>query len=251
MHRSAGIRALYLLGHALEDRGNDVGLEIYDLEFADRFGDEEPGTPLAVMGWHNPDAIHIVSEGIANPPAEKSVRWLLGPPIHHNSDEFYQVDWFGVHGPRLCIDVIEREFFYQKSEPGDGLLTYGGKYGRLGNSELEMDNDIWPKEITHEWPATREELGNVLRAAGGLISYDPNSMLNLEATICGTPVLMVRGMPPSSFFPTLGIMQSPDDESFERATEEAKRAADAYEEVRGLIEKDVDRFIDLCAERWD
>lgn len=247
-HQSAGIRALYELGKQLDQRGATVATWNHSSRFLHEM-QELPPTELLSSNQFTvaevKDAIHIVPEFFTEPPAERSVRWLLSSS-YQEVEGFLQFEWFGLEYPRLCLDLIEKEFFYPKTEPGDGLLIWGGKYP-LAPSDEELG--LWPKQITHQWPATRKELGDVLRGAEGLISYDPISMMNLEATICGTPVLMARGeMPPQTLFGLFGVITDAND--FFEGNEQAKLAADNYDEVRDEIRNDVDEFELTCRLKW-
>lgn len=246
-HRSAGFRALYKLGDKLQRRGKTVAIQSLPMEFLKEFSDPRP-VDIPKVGLFTPsaikNAIHVVPEGVNLRPAIKSVRWLLSNQ-YQKSDGFLQFDWFGIDYPRLCVDVIEPDLFYRGDGERSGLAIYSGKYGDL--QIKPMPGDVM---ITHEFPSTRKELADILRSVEGVISYDPHSMLNTEATICGTPVLMARGEMPISntLFGAKGIIAEAND--FYEAAIEAQEVAADYDALRKEIAHDVDDFITTCELKW-
>jgi hypothetical protein len=86
-------------------------------------------------------------------------------------------------------------------------------------------------------------MGDLLRSADLLICTDPFSMLNHEAAICGTPVLLTQAAPPhkqSKLFGSVGISLNEEE-----ARSTVKKAAAHYEKVREKIAGDVDKFIEI------
>jgi hypothetical protein len=213
--RSGGIRALYKLADELQQREYPVA--VASLGASPWQADECPYEVEPAHTWSaskRDEAIHVYPEYLhVADPAPKSVLWMLGPKRYEwNGLEFGWLDSFGA--PRLVVDIIEREFFYPKTEPGEGVLFWVGK-GRSGPVP------VGAREITYDWPANRKELGDILRAAALLISFDSFTALTLEAALCGTPV---------------GLPNGPLAESV--------LTADGY---RDEIAHDVDRFIEITS----
>lgn len=217
---SGGIRALHKLADELQTRNQNVAIESlgqppwrlskcpYDLQLSSEWSEAQRA-----------DAIHIYPDycGIDPVHASRSVQWLLGPRRFATSDpEFVWSPENDSSLPRLMVDIIEPEFFYPKTKPGNFIVWWQGNCAAKGTGSF--DKGI---EITTEWPETRQQLGDVLRDAELLISFDSNSSLVLEAAVCGTPVEFIGCEPANSLFTR------------------------PYDEVRTEIARDVDRFIEL------
>lgn len=249
-HRSAGFRALYILANELSERGHRVGIKPLPMPFLSEYSDPDPfgiaSSDQRFWPGEYADSIHVVPEGFDGSPARKTARWMLSPIGETSADEL-TMDWLGLVGPRLVVDVIEGDLFYPKKTPGRGLLYYGGKGANLEELGINLGPD--DGVITAGFPATRAELADLLRSAAGLVSFDNFSSINLEATICGTVVLMGQGeMPLDSMFGRWGVIATPHD--YERGAAEVEKAAEHYEWVRSEIALDVDLFIEACREKW-
>jgi len=238
---SAGVRALYLLANELRRRGHTVGIaELY-----------APAVP------HQIDSVHIYPEIVSGNPsgAQKVVRWLLYWPQLHLADwrgpDDLLVTWsdhLWPGAPRLMLDLIDTDVFYPKTKPGNGdtlLWVYKGERDLSGLS----NTTAW-HELRMEEARPLAALADVLREASLLYSCDPQSSLNVEAAICGTPVLFsptaAAATRPSIIYP--GWAYGPDD--LARAHLEVGYAAEHYEGVRRDIAGDVGRFVELCEARW-
>lgn len=253
-HHSAGFRAQYKLCAGIQERGYEVAIKHITTR------------PLGLPGFvPDPDCpydVPLVNEYTA---AEVRDAFHFYPDLFEGNEEGVERFgfWMGRHdqfmklpenalrftwiqdwdktAQRLCIDVVE-PFFYPKTQPGKGTLYYAGK-GHLPTFMTELD----PRIINHTWPATRRELAAVLRGARLLVSADGNTMLNLEATICGTPVHVIGTTPRagSTLYGSLGIAFDPS--ALPRAQQEVHRAAGYYHHtVRQEIAHDIDRFIERC-----
>lgn len=238
LHNSAGIRALYKLGDVLNAKG-------YETKVC-------PPKDAAMS-----DAIHIFPESINGRPrvsARGVVRWLLNKqmyPIDPADQVFVWTKGLDESKPRLALDMIEPEYFYPDEGKRSGTLIYTGK----GNVR---DNQVDGTFLTRYWPGTREELGEVLRGAELVVSYDPFSMLNVEATLCGTPVVILqsqvafgvenwsRADQEATDFGAYGLAYGWDE--LDRAKEELPLAQDAYANYRDKIFYDVDNFIEATQE---
>lgn len=238
--RSAGVRALHRLADELLERGH--GVERVPLE-----------------GGGDPAAVHVYPEIVTGNPAGASrvVRWALNTPGRLTGREMGEgpddlvVTWHPLYRPGvpvLRVPLIERQLFYPKTRPGAGVLSWVYK-----GQPLEPDEMPGAREVTFEWPATRAELADELRAAEVLYSCDPFSSLNDEAVVCGTPVLFSRAA--TATLTGLG---------FERArgmayhvgelplatTEALLEGAARHDAAVAGAAGDVDRFVEMCASWW-
>jgi len=165
-HKVGGIRALYLLRDELRARGADAWLHS---EHAD------------------PDAITVYPEIVQDNPlrATRIVRWLLNRA--RVPDDGFTYDWqpCGGGNPLLTVDLIDRDTITAFDVPR-GLVTYVVRKGVLDPSRIP-DGAV---EITRTWPATHAETLRLLAASRYLISFDEFTLINLEALLLGTPVLL-------------------------------------------------------------
>lgn len=235
--RSGGVRALYRFARELTCKG--VETAVASLGPTPWTSSECPYPIVPAYRWNasqRAEAVHVYPEIVQGNPAhaDRVVRWLLGPRRYETDDlEFGWIPSFDV--PVLNVDIIEAEHFYPKLQPGSGYVVWRGK------SSLT----IWPgKEITFDWPSNREELGDVLRAADLVVSFDPFSALTLEATVCGTPVLIPDSIEPveSPRFGRLGIAWGVSE--LEQARAEVHESAAHYQQLRVDFAGDIDRFIE-------
>lgn len=88
--------------------------------------------------------------------------------------------------PELAVPIIDPTVFFPKDTPGQGKLLWIGK----GRIPADLDRTGMTL-ITRSWPAGRQEMAAVLRAADVLYTCDWCSAVIGEAQFCGTPVVMV------------------------------------------------------------
>lgn len=245
-HRSGGIRALYKLADELGSRGQRVS--IASLGPAVWGEDESPYSLDVATAWSDEEraeAIHVVPEIVSGllPGIGRVVRWLLGPRRYQPGRGDLEVTWLVERDPdigRLIVDLIEPDLFYPKTEPGEGVLCWEGK-GHLTQRH--------GREITHASPASRAELGDLLRSAELLISADGNSSLNLEATICGTPVLLQDTEDtPTLLFGSSGLAR--DRSELDDAYRTVSEADEWYAGARLTMALSIDRFIDQATDHF-
>ena len=189
---SGGIVALHNLCHRLNRLGRRAVLCPLDEGFQRREGWD---TPLAIRADLD-DAVVVYPEIIAGNPlqADRVVRWLLNRPgyISGQSMQEEPTDLIVSYSasidpdrPLLSLPVIDPSIYFPKDVPGSGSLLWVGK----GTGRTSMDLSGC-REITRTWPATKADLAAVLRGADVLYSLDSLSAVNVEATLCGTPVVL-------------------------------------------------------------
>lgn len=176
---SGGIRVLYLLGKLLRDRGLQAEMKMTHGPFVDN--------PWSVPEcFEIPDnAIHVYPEIVEGNPSgsDRIVWWLLN---HANRDGLKFV-WHPNIGksPVLNVPYLEPDIFHPGMGARSGVLVWVGK----GSRGYVPDG---AREITHQWPASRKELAEVLQSAEYLISFDGYTAIVHEATLCGCPVVVIE-----------------------------------------------------------
>lgn len=160
-------------------------------------------TPVAKR-THVRDGIVVYPEIVAENflGARRVVRWLLNRPgyiggstVTFGADE-YIVAWSPIIDdtrPVLNLQTWNDGVFHPHDLPDKhGELFYVGKGSRLA---LRPEVDRARTEITRDWPATHRDLAALLRRSRVLFSYDTLSGLNYEATLCGTPCVIIPNGP--------------------------------------------------------
>jgi hypothetical protein len=144
----------------------------------------------------------------------------------------------------LTVNIVEPNIFYQKLNERNGVAYWQGK-GSL-NAHLIPDGAI---QITKEYPATRQELANLLASVEYVVSFDDYTAITLEATILGTPVMIATGKPESkerlieSGFPIYGICFS--EEELPNAKIDVLKQDNAYKEYIKVFDERIDNFINI------
>jgi len=206
-HTSAGIRALYRLGHHLNAAGYRTAMVAMS----------EP--LVTASGWCTPihsgpveDSIVIYPEIVPGNPlqADRVVRWCLNNPGLLGGDSFYadeeMVFVFNPTrlglvskavskplGPRRVLNValIDPTCIYPDpnvEKTIDCCFTYKGAALRA-RSPLPFESQLVHLE---DVTPTMQALGDVLRRTRTLYSYDHASTVLKEAAICGCRVLVVH-----------------------------------------------------------
>ena len=176
---SGGIRVLYLLGKLLRDRGLQAEMKMTHGAFV--------SNPWSVpeCRWIPEDAIHIYPEIVqGNPSGSDRVVWWL---LNRADKEGLKFVWhpnIGNH-PVLNVPYLEPDIFKPGTGARSGVLVWVGK----GSRGYVPDK---AREITHQWPASRKELAEVLQSAEYLISFDGYTAIVHEATLCGCPVVVIE-----------------------------------------------------------
>ena len=247
-HRSGGVRALYELANQLRNRQHDVGIASIG---PPRRHDPNPQQLPDADTWPQhklDDAIHIYPEIVATKHLKQRriVRWLLNTEQHRPRNDELQFVWTPHLKPnrqRLTVNIIELDIFKPSTQPRNSVLWYGGKGARLARN-------VPPEaiQITNRWPDTRTGMADELGRAHQLISFDGFSAINLEATLCGTPVLVpsVTGAqrPPDPLFTLPGVAYG--EHEWEQAQRTVEQAADIYRTATRKMGSLIDDFVDTC-----
>lgn len=214
---SNGVRMLYTLSEMIRQCGYDSKVICYEDERADydvltptqyKHHTLKLTSEFSCYQLGEQDIV-IYSDTISDNPlnAKNVVRYLLNRPTYITGkgidygDRDYPVSYsLGIDPnlPQLFILNDDREYFYPRdfTEKESIVCIY---YGKIIDKEIHdpaitaliktFDRTV---TITREFPATKIELGDLLRRARLLISLDPISNITYEATLCGTPALIVN-----------------------------------------------------------
>lgn len=221
-HNSGGLRALRVLGDELRARGCD-----------------------ATVGHdYQPGAIAVYPEIVDDNPlgADRIVRWLLqAKPVPADGLTYAWASGMG-DWPVLTVDIIEPDLFYPRPGPRHGI----GVWIHKGIADLNLVPD-GAHRISHGWPATRGELADLLGSLDHLRSFDAFSAMNAEATLCGTPVVILDRsadavrLTQTAGWPSAGIAWSLDD--LDQARHTVAHAHDHYTQLRAQFAASIDQFI--------
>lgn len=189
---SAGVRALYKLAAELHKHGQSVSLWSWGDVRQPDFDYVESITPQ----MREEDIVVYPEVVVGNPLQMRNVvRWVLffpgkngGESSYHPSEKIFT--WreeFYPGVPRLNVDIIDHDLFFDAGLPRTRDCTFVNKRGKWKKvAELEGLT-----EITMEWPKSRKELAQLLQTTNTLYSWDDRSTLLEEAILCGASVKII------------------------------------------------------------
>jgi len=226
---SGGIRALHILNDELNKRGQKSGLH-YRTGF-------------------DPDAIVVYPEIITNNPlaSNQICRWLLN--YGENKDLCFE--WVaGLGGDHLLtVNIIDLNIFYPRTNARSGVGYWVGK-GSI-NQEFLPDNAQLIRKFE---PSNRENLAEQLSSLDYIVSFDPFSALNFEASLLGTPVFIApnsvwpEGKLKSTGWPTEGFFWKSED--LEMAKSKIINQFDAYAVLCKKFDYSIDKFIEVSQKQY-
>lgn len=223
-HMSGGVRALHVLRDELTKRGQNAWM------FYEK---------------HDPNAIGIYPEIVSENPEnyEKYARWLL-----NTADILPDPTWawekdMGVDD-LLTVNIIETELFKPTSNVRSGTAFWVGK--GVKDERFIPTNSI---EIHRGNYTSRHEIAELLRSITYLISFDPFTAMNLEALMCGTPVLIRGDHPRMSRQQIIDHGWTPfgiawNMEELDEARCEVHLARDHYLSLLPMFDKRIDDFVE-------
>jgi hypothetical protein len=93
----------------------------------------------------------------------------------------------------LTIPTLELDLFNLDGVGiRDTTSTWIGRADRKGY--MPPGKPIGETIITREWPPTRKEVADLLKRSRVFYSYEPFSAFNVEAPLCGCPVIIMTDM---------------------------------------------------------
>lgn len=143
----------------------------------------------------------------------------------------------------LTVNIIELQLFRPSTYVRRGTAFWVGKGAR--DESAIPSNSIEIHRANHP---SRHEVAELFRSINYLISFDPFSAVNLEALLCGTPVL-IQGQHPRMTrqdildhgWTPFGIAFSMEE--LEEAKSQVHLARDHYLSLLPVFDKRVDDFI--------
>ena len=147
-------------------------------------------------------------------------------------------DW-----PLLTVNIIELNLFKPSTRPRAGVAYWVGKGVKdesvLPTGSIEIHRGNYP---------SRAEVAELLSSVNYLISFDAFSAINIEAVLCGTPVLIAGSHPRMSRddimahnWTPFGVAWSQDE--LDEARREVHLAYDHYLSLLPVFGQRVDKFI--------
>lgn len=231
-HKVGGIRALFHLRDELESRGC-VAEIVHDGDAVD------------------PAAIVVLPEIVQGNPyrSEHLVRWRLAP-VDVPADGL-TFDWqdFGSTFPTLAVDIVDLEALARRDGPRSGVVVWVHK----GRRRAELA-PVGAVEMTRTWPATRDEVVDLLAGAELLVSFDEFSVVNVEAILLGTPVLLypsdqlTRAQIEAEGWVWHGVAWSPAEVDAARLA--TNGAHDWYAAKRLRFAREIDDFVERTQREW-
>ncbi|MCB1886717.1 MAG: glycosyltransferase [Rhodocyclaceae bacterium] len=203
--RSSGIRVMHQLCHSLNLLGEEAYMSASGMSPRLR-------TPLltdSVRDMHRRAGvvpIAIYPEIIGNNPLDCDVvvRYILNRPgLLGETPNFKDSDLFWLHNGELLEVVAQAEgvlhmpacdtsIFHNRDNPDDdrreGACIYFGRYAE--GREAYPDLAAKCTEITKEFPATHEALGDLFRRSTHIYCFE-NTSISMEARLCGCPIVQL------------------------------------------------------------
>lgn len=226
-HMSGGIRALHVLREEICKRGYE-----------------------AWMLYHrnpNRDCIGVYPEIVCDNPEgySKIARWLLNTAQLPNDGPIFA--WQPGMGdyPTLSVNIFELDLWKPYTGPRSGVGYWIGK-GVLDSSVLPES----AMEINRGNFMQRDQLAERIKTLDYLISFDVFSAINIEAVLCGTPVLlygshreMTQDQVRQNLFAPYGMAWGIDE--MEKARAEVHLSYDYYLSMLPVFDTQIDNFIDI------
>ncbi len=203
--RSSGIRVMHQLCHSLNLLGEEAYLAASGMSPRLR----TPPLTDAVREMHRRAGvvpIAIYPEIIGNNPLDCDVvvRYILNRPgLLGETPNYKDSDLFWLHNGELLEVVAQAEgvlhmpacdtsIFHNRDNPQDqhreGACIYFGRYAEGREVYPELARTC--TEITKEFPATHEELGDLFRRSTHVYCFE-NTSISMEARLCGCPIVQL------------------------------------------------------------
>lgn len=230
-HMSGGIRALHVLKDELIKRGYPAHMR-YE--------------------HHDPESIAVYPEIVSNNPDNYKyiTRWKLNHAVLPDDGLTFAWEKNMDEEKLLTVSVIEPHLWTPYDGPRSGVAYWIGKGS--------FDSSVIPEgafEINRGNFTQREVLADRIKTLDYLISFDSFTAVNLEAILCGTPVVIIsnhdywtREKVESHDYYKYGV--SWGMENIEKAREEVHLAFDNYQSFLPIFDKRIDDFIQLTQDTF-
>lgn len=214
---SNGVRILYTLFDLIQRTGHRARVVCYEMgkgafskrDLPSRYRPFTMSTEEFLGNRVGPGDIVVYPDIVSGNPlnAPNLVRYLLnrpwyltGQPVHYGPTDYLVAYSTSIdrHLPQLFLLNDDREYFFPLpyAEKDNLVSIYHGKgfSGQSLSRELKRLVATFDEQvvITRHSPAERMELARLLRRSKLLVTFDPISNMAYEASLCGTPALIVN-----------------------------------------------------------
>ncbi len=270
-HMCGGIKSLHYLCHKLNERG----VKAY---VPGGYTNPNLNTPRAsdLSQEHLKDlqqnGVIVYPDIIPNNPAHFThcCKWWMGvtqpPPVNQIVFAFSDMHQC-ITKTKYNLAAIYFEDFFKEPEIENRYTNccYAGKGGgilvkqvpEIGTLEDERNYGIpGCVRILGGYPAQRIELATLLQSSKIFYSYDNLTVMNTEARLCGTPVILLGHwvIPPEQFakdpFSMYGIGMYDDKPDIEKLKSELPLFKEAFHKFHENTEKEIDIFIEET-QKWN
>ena len=228
-HFSGGIRALHILNDELNKRGQKSKLH-YQTTF-------------------DSEAIVLYPEIVSDNPLNSNqvCRWLL----NYGEKKDLCFEWTKGLGADhiLTVNTYELDIFYPRIKERKGVGYWVGK-GSIDPKFLPDNAEL----IAKFEPRDRKVLAEQLSSYEYIVSFDPYSGINLEATFLGTPVFITpsevwsEARLKADVWPTEGYFWRLED--LELAKSKVQNQFGAYADLCKKFDYSIDNFIELSQKQY-
>lgn len=231
-HMSGGIRALHVLKNELISRGYSAHMK-YE--------------------HHDPESIGVYPEIVSSNPSNYRyiTRWKLNHAILPLDGITFAWESGMDEEKLLTVSIVEPELWTPYNGPRSGVAYWIGK-GHFDSSVLPEGSF----EISRQNFYERSELAERIKTLDYLISFDPFTAVNLEAILCGTPVVIIsndgywtKEKITNHKYYKYGVCWNIKD--IEKARDEVHLAFDYYQSFLPVFNKRINKFIKLTQDAFN
>lgn len=258
---SVGVVATYILASALRSHGYIVRATLIDHVWCSN----PYKIPYISRDQITEDVIHVFPEicrhrlhrndRVAWWMLYTPGRWAALPRIQPQDLVFTWMHCMYPGHPQLMVNTVDTNLFKPTVRNKEGILYYIGKGSSNFDSSKVPDGARLITRSPDRWPATRVELIELLASSELLISFDPLTQLNLEATLVGTPVrIHLENSDWSEKTLDKDVLEWPgyawSNGQIPQAKEKVNLAYPQYLKKIPMMDRTVDRFVKITQERW-
>jgi len=261
-YRSAGIRVLHYLAHALRLLGEEAYLVTEQLNprlntalLTPELREQHAAAELKPIVIY-PEVVHGNPEN-----SDLVVRYLLNRPgIVGGADDInpeeilyaYKKEFLppGIEAPQLFTPTSDLSLFQPPpahTRRTGSLFFVSRAKPKLLTLDLLNQHPADALEVSHDHPRSPEELAKLFKSAEVLYAYEPSATCT-EAMLCGCPVVYIPNpfyadIPNQEIFGTLGTALLGDAEGWQRAKETVNQAFEIFQAREKVFWQQLRRFV--------
>jgi hypothetical protein len=205
-NRSAGAVGIYRLINKIQDSG--IGVKLVDYGY-NNISQPHLVQNLALSSTKEKNKIVLTTDTVSGLPTDYDYefKWLLNRPGflktsqlgQFSAPEQLKIAYSSIISrdiTRLFINVIDHDFWEPSNRfKRDKIVLYTGKFGShpgIRNLVFQLIRKFNVNEvITRNHPSSKNQLKELLVSTDILLSLDPLSSLNYEASLCGARVVVL------------------------------------------------------------